>query len=669
MDRTSAEQRIQELRKTIGYHDHRYYVLDDPEVSDAQYDRLMRELAELEHQFPEFDSTDSPTRRVSGKAAEKFEKVTHRMPMLSLANAFADLEIQEFDDRIRRLLGVDSVAYVCEPKLDGLAVELVYEGGRLVTGATRGDGFIGENVTENLKTIRSVPLELRRDTRPFPARLEVRGEVFIRKADFLELNRKRDEAGEPLFLNPRNTAAGALRQLDPKITAQRPLSWLAYEIGDADDSRFESHWMKLRALEGWGLPVNQANRQAKGVEEVRRHHADLMAERHNFPYEMDGMVVKVDAEKHRRRLGQVSRSPRWAVAYKFPPEEEQTRVEQIDVSVGRTGALTPVAFLSPVKVGGVVVSRCTLHNQDELRRKDVRIGDWVVIRRAGDVIPEIVKVIVGKRTGEEREFIFPKNCPVCGAAAVREEDGAIIRCTGVACPAQLQGHLRHFASRLAMDIDGLGEKLCSSLVALGLAKNLADIYRLDLETLINLERMGEKSAQNLLDAIARSKKTTLRRFIYGLGVRHVGEATAKALAEHFRSIQSLYQASEEHLMMVKDVGPEMARAICAFFSEPQNQRVIDDVLAAGVEPAPPEVVQGKHFAGKTIVLTGTLGTLSREQAKEEIERRGGRVASSVSKKTDLVVAGEDAGSKLKKAKELGVTVVDEPTFNKLLQES
>ncbi len=669
MDLGAAERRIRELRAEISYHDHRYYTLDDPEISDAHYDRLLAELRSLEEQFPQLVTPNSPTRRVAGAPAERFEKVIHRLPMLSLSNAFSDEEIGEFDERIRRLLGTDSIPYVCEPKLDGLAVELVYQDGAFRQGSTRGDGTVGEDVTSNLKTLRSVPLELRPwpDRSGWPKHLEVRGEVFIRKEDFRKLNQLREEAGEPLFANPRNAAAGSLRQLDPRITASRPLSLFLYEVAEVKGLPFHSHWEKLEALNALGLPVNPRNRQAHGLAEVRSLYQEFLAGRHQLPYEVDGMVVKVDSEDQRRRLGQVSKSPRWAIAYKFPPEEEETQVEEIGVFVGRTGALTPVAFLKPVKIGGVTVSRATLHNENELRRKDVRIGDWVFVRRAGDVIPEIVKVITSKRTGQEKQFSFPTACPICGAAAIREEDGAITRCTGIACPAQLQGNIRHFASRAAMDIDGLGEKLCAQLVARGLVKNYADLYRLDLEKLLSVERMGEKSAQNLLSAIERSKKTTLRRFLYALGIRHVGEATARALADYFRDVRRLYDASEEALMHVRDVGPAMASEIHAFFQEPQNRAVIDALLEAGVQPQAPEQPTGGPFTGKTVVLTGGLDGLTREKAKEEIERRGGRISDGISRRTDLVVSGGGSGSKLKKAQELGIKVIDEAEFLKLLQ--
>ncbi|HZA50757.1 MAG TPA: NAD-dependent DNA ligase LigA, partial [Myxococcaceae bacterium] len=648
--------------------DYRYYVLDDPEISDAAYDALMRELEALEGEHPELDDPSSPTKRVGGGVAEKFEKVVRKQPMLSLGNAFSEEEIREFDERIRRQLGVPEVVYVCEDKLDGLAVELIYEGGAFVRGATRGDGIIGEEVTRNLRTVRDIPRRLRQpEGTEVPRYLEVRGEVFIRKQDFARLNQQREEAGEPAFMNPRNAAAGSLRQLDSRITASRPLSFFAYEVGRVEGVAFERHSAKLDYLAALLLPINPSRTLARGVEEIDKAYADFLSRRHDLTYEVDGMVVKVDSEDQRRRLGQISRTPRWAVAWKFPPVERETRVDSIQVYVGRTGALTPVAHLAPVQVGGVTVARATLHNEDELRRKDVRVGDWVFVRRAGDVIPEITKVISSRRTGEEQPFVFPTHCPVCGAPAVRAEGEAVARCSGTACPAKGQANLRHFASRRAMDIDGMGDKLSAQLVAMGLVRTYADIYRLTLEQLLTVERLGEKSAQNLLQAIERSKKPTLRRFLYALGIRHVGEATAKALADEFRDVRPLYEASVDDLTAVKDVGPEMAEEIHAFFHSPQNRQVIDELLSLGVAPVPPEEVVGAGaFSGKTVVLTGTLAVLTREQAKEEIERRGGKVSGSISRKTDLLVAGEDAGSKLKKAKELGVDVVDESGFLALL---
>lgn len=667
LEKTKATQRVEELRRQIAFHDHRYYVLDAPEISDAEYDHLMQELIALEKAFPELVSPHSPTQRVGGQPSEKFERVTHRLPMLSLANVFNDEELSQFDERIRKLLNVESVDYVCEPKMDGLAIELVYEGGRFVLGSTRGDGVVGENVTANLRTIKSLPFQL--DTPKPPPYLEARGEVFINKADFVALNARREEQGEPTFVNPRNSAAGSLRQLDPRETAQRPLRVFVYEVGEVDGVPFGRHEEKLDFLASVGLPVSPRRWKARGLPGVRQAYAELLEGRHRLPFEIDGLVVKVDSEDFRKRLGTVSKSPRWAVAYKFPPEEEITVVENIDVSVGRTGALTPVAFLRPVYVGGVTVSRATLHNEDELRRKDIRIGDQVRVRRAGDVIPEVCSVLTERRTGAEREFVFPNHCPVCEAEVFREEGEAVVRCTGAACPAQMMGNIRHFASRPAMDIEGFGEKLCAQLVSSGLVKRYGDLYRLTVDQLMGLERMGEKSAQNLMEALERSRQTTLRRFLYALGIRHVGEATAKQLAGHFRDVRALYDATREELSLVKDVGPEMADEIFTWFHEPQNRAVVDELLALGVQPSPPEDTRKGALTGKTVVLTGTLSTLSREQAREEIERRGGKVSGSVSKKTDLVVAGEEAGSKLKKAQELGVTVIEEKAFLELLSQA
>lgn len=671
-DQIAAERRVNELRKELAHHNYRYYVLDSPEISDAQYDKLMRELQELETAYPALASPDSPTQRVGGEPVDAFRPVVHRAQMLSLANTYNDEEISEFDERIRKQLGLSTITYVCEPKLDGLAVALRYEKGRFVQGATRGDGTTGEDVTANLRTIRGLPLELLpQDGVQVPEELEVRGEVFIRKADFKRLNEQREKEGEPLFANPRNAAAGSLRQLDPKVTASRPLSIYLYECvpGTPGLPAFKTHREKLAYLQKLGLPVNR-HVVVEGLEGIRREYEKSLKGRHELPFEVDGMVVKVDDEDLRRRLGQVSKSPRWAVAYKFPPEEESTVVEKIDIQVGRTGALTPVAHLRPVKVGGVTVSRATLHNEDELRRKDVRQGDTVFVRRAGDVIPEIVSVVLSKRPEGARPFEFPRTCPECGAQAVKDEEGAIIRCTNnTSCPAQLVEGLLHFASRLAMDVDGLGEKLAAQLVSTGLVKTFADLYKLDKAKLLTLERMGEKSAENLLDALARSKKTTQRRFLYALGIRHVGDATAKTLAEAYPDVRQLYTATVDDLTRVKDVGRTMAEVIHAFFQEQRNRDAIEALLAVGVEPAPPEVPKGGPFVGKTVVLTGGLSAMSREQAKEEVERRGGKVSGSVSRKTDFVVAGEDAGSKLKKAQELGVRILDEQAFLQLLQEA
>jgi DNA ligase (NAD+) len=653
-----------QLREQLAHHNHLYYSKDAPEISDAGYDALMRQLQALEKEHPELQTADSPTQKVGGAASDKFQRVVHRRPMLSLANCMDDAELVEFYDRIVKGVG-DGVDFVCEPKMDGLAIELVYEDGKFVQGSTRGDGEIGEDVTANLRTLRNLPPKLK--LKSPPKRLEVRGEVFIRKADFQKMNQEREERGEPTFVNPRNSAAGSLRQLDPKMTAERPLSVFLYETGEVEGApAFATHHEKLQWLEEAGLPVNPRRAVAKGIDGVREAYAALMADRHGLPYEIDGLVVKVDSEDWRQRLGQVSKSPRWAVAYKFPPEEVEALVEDIFVSVGRTGAITPCARLKPVFVGGVTVSNVTLHNQDELARKGVLIGDWVFLRRAGDVIPEIVKVIEAKRPSSAHPFVWPTECPICHSEIAREEGGAIWRCTGLSCPAQLTGRIRHWATRTALDIEGLGEKLAQQLIDSSMVKTLVDLYALTVPKLMTLDRMGEKSAQNLIDALARSKKTSLRRFIYGLGIPQVGEATAKALADHFREVPALMDATEEALQSVKDIGPEMAREIHTFFHFEANRDTVKGLLAVPIVPEPPEKVAGGPFTGKTVVITGTLTTLTREAAKEEIERRGGKVAGSVSKKTDFLVAGEEAGSKLKKATELGVKVLDETAFRALL---
>src|SRR5438477_1985630 len=651
--------RAEELRGQLRDASHRYYVLDAPTLSDAEYDRLFRELEQIEAEHPDLITPDSPTRRVGAAPSEKFAKVTHRRQMMSLANAMTEEEFLEFDGRVHRLLGDDPVRYVVEPKLDGLAVTLTYQNGRFVQGATRGDGLTGEDVTANLRTIKMVPLQLKGTP---PKLFEVRGEVFINKRDFVRMNEEREKAGEPTFVNPRNSAAGALRQLDPRITAQRPLSIYFYEVGEA--APFSSHWEKLAKLREYGLRTNPENELCESLDAVRDKHQRMRAKRNELAYEIDGSVVKIDSEDQRRRLGAVSRTPRWAIAWKFPAEEEATTVENIFVSVGRTGALTPVAELKPVYVGGVTVGRATLHNEDELRRKDVRVGDRVFLRRAGDVIPEIVRVIVEDRPPEGRKpFEMPRECPVCGAPVLREPDEAVTRCTNLSCPAQLVGRLRHFASRLAMDITGLGEETCMRLVQTGLVKTPADLYSLTREQWLSLERMGEKSVDNLLAALEASKKTSLRRFIYALGIRMVGEATALALARRFGSVQALLDASLDDIQAVRDVGPVVGNQIWSFVQNSQNQTAIQRLLDAGIAPEPEAAPAAAGlFAGKTVVLTGTLSGYTRDQAKAEIERRGGRVAGTVSRKTDLVVVGEDAGTKMKKAQELGVRVVDEKGF-------
>jgi DNA ligase (NAD+) len=685
MQSSSAAARAADLRERILAADHAYYVLDAPILADAEYDRLMRELQALEAEHPEVRSPDSPTQRVGGAPSEKFEKVAHREPMLSLANAYSDGELDELDARIRKQLALPDgakVRYVVEPKLDGLAVELVYGGGAFHHGATRGDGVQGEDVTANLRTIgrtganRGVPMRLAGDA---PARVEVRGEVLLMKEHFEAMNRRiLREGGEP-FANPRNAAAGSLRQLDWHVTAARPLSFVAYEALAPDGAPWRTHWEKLAVLRGWGFDVGAGSQPCDGLDEVKRFR-DRMAEgRFALPYDTDGIVVKVDDLDWRQRLGAASKTPRWAVAFKYPPQEEATRVVNIFASVGRTGVLTPVAVVEPVKLSGATVTNATLHNEDELRRKDVRVGDWVLMRRAGEVIPEVVKVLKERRTGAELEFVFPAACPVCGARVVREEGEKVNRCTGAACPAQLTARLFHFAQRRAMDVEGLGEKLCALLVERKLVKDFADLYGVPFEewqkAFSRPKKPGpdeprvlpERAAQNLVDALERSKSTTLRRLLFGLGIPQVGEATAAALARHFGELEKLLAATEEELQAVKDVGPEVAREIRAWTGEPQNVRVVRRLVAAGVRPAAEQIDARGPFAGKTVVLTGGLSSMSRDDAKAEIERRGGKVSGSVSKKTDMVVAGEEAGSKLEKARSLGVRVVGEEEFLALLK--
>ncbi len=670
---TEARERVKELRDCIRAADHAYYVLDQPVMSDAEYDRLMAELQALEAAHPELVTPDSPTQRVSGAPSEKFVRVTHREPMLSLGNIQTDEELDEFDARVHRLLGLpaeEPVRYVVEPKLDGLAVELVYVGGVFTQGSTRGDGVYGEEVTPNLRTVgglganKGVPTRL--ENHP-PRRLEVRGEVLLYKDHFEAMNKRiLREGGEP-FANPRNAAAGSLRQLDWRITATRPLSFIAYEALAPEGNSWKSHWQKLQDLARWGFETNPENRLCLGIGEVKAYR-DLMAERRfGLAYDTDGIVVKVDNLDWRLRLGAASKSPRWAVAFKYPPQEEETQILRIWASVGRTGVLTPVVDVRPVRISGATVEHATLHNEDEMRRKDIRIGDWVLIRRAGEVIPEVVKPLPERRTGEERLFVFPSHCPVCGAKVVREEGEKVYRCTGAACPAQLVGRLRHFAQRRALDIEGLGDKLAAQLVEQKLVRDFADLYRIPLHVWAELERMGEKSAQNVLDALERSKRTTLRRFLYGLGIPQVGEATAATLARHFGTLERFMQAAENDLLGVRDIGPETAREIRAWTSEPQNQAVVRHLLAVGVVPQPEAAPSAGAFAGKTVVLTGGLSKLTRDEAKAGIERRGGRVSGSVSRKTDLVVAGEEAGSKLKKAQELGVRIVGEEEFIRMLE--
>ncbi|MGM0769883.1 MAG: NAD-dependent DNA ligase LigA [Pseudomonadota bacterium] len=661
--------RVEELRLAISEHNYRYYVLDDPQVPDAEYDRLFRELQELEASHPELVTEDSPTRRVGANAETSFEEVVHRIPMLSLDNAFSDEELKDFDRRIRdRLKTDDLIEYVCEPKLDGLAVSLHYEQGVLTRAATRGDGYAGEDITANIRTIPSVPLKLRGTE--FPDLVEVRGEVYMPRAGFEKLNRALANKGEKTFVNPRNAAAGSLRQKKPAVTARRPLEMCAYSVAVTEQSMLPaSHWDSLQKVREWGFRINPEMRKATGAEECLAAYRELMEKRAELPYEIDGIVFKVNSFELQQALGFVSRAPRWAIAHKFPAQEELTIIEDVEFQVGRTGAVTPVARLKPVFVGGVTVSNATLHNMDEIHRLDVRIGDTVFIRRAGDVIPQVVKVVPEKRPANAREVRLPGKCPVCDSDVIQIEGEAVARCSGgLFCPAQRKEAIRHYASRKALDIEGLGDKWIDILVDKDMVKTVADLYRLSKEDLTGLERMGDKSASNLLAAIDKSRHPVLWRFVYALGIREVGEATAKSVASHFGSLEAMSAADEEALQQVPDVGPIVAGHIRSFFDQPHNQETIDALRDAGVQWQSEEITaRPKPLLGETWVLTGALSAMTRDEAKERLEQLGAKVAGSVSRKTACVVAGEAAGSKLTKAESLGVKVLDEEAFVAFLE--
>ncbi len=664
----SVRQRVLKLRAEIDQHNYRYHVLDDPEIPDAQYDRLLVELRKLETEYPALVVPESPTQRVGGSPIAAFAPVRHHAPMLSLDNAFARDEVESFDRRVRERLETErEISYSCEPKLDGLAVSLTYRQGLLEVAATRGDGSVGEDVTHNIRTIQSVPLRL--TGKAWPRVLDVRGEVYLSFKGFREMNRRAAAAGEKPFVNPRNAAAGSLRQLDPKLAASRPLEIYFYGATAVEDGKLpDRHSGVLEALRGWGLRTSPESRVVEGVAGLLDYYDDIERRRKKLPYQIDGVVYKVDTIEQQRQLGSVARAPRWALAHKFPAEEEMTLVRAIEWQIGRTGALTPVARLEPVFVGGATVSNATLHNIDELNRKDVRVGDTVVLRRAGDVIPEVVRVIVEKRPPHTTPVRLPSRCPVCDSEVERVEGEAVARCTGsLVCPAQLKESLRHFASRRALDIEGLGSKLVDQLVDQGQVKNAAELFDLDAERIAELDRQGEKSATKLVEALERSKETTLSRFLFALGIRDVGEATAEALARHFRTLKALRSSSAELIEEVPDIGPITAAHVHAFLAEERNARVIDALLRAGIRWPESQVVTSrrKEFDGKTFVLTGKLATLSRDEAGDLVRELGGKVAGSVSKKTDFVVVGDDAGSKLKKASELGIPVLDEEEFLKL----
>lgn len=665
----NIENRMKELRALLEYHNRRYYQLDAPEITDAEYDELFRELSALEERNPELLTADSPTQRVGGAPLSRFRTVTHQLPMLSLENATNDEEIRaKLDGRVKKELGLAEgapVSYMCEPKMDGLAIELIYEQGMLTVASTRGDGITGEDVTQNIRTLRGLPLRLSGDD--IPALLEVRGEVYLSLAAFQKINADKEENGEPPFANPRNAAAGSLRQLDSKVTARRPLSFFCYAPGRVQGAEFSSQHDFLHRVAAWGVPVNPLTRLVESVDGAVAYYHEMEEQRESLPYEIDGTVVKVDSFLLQRELGQKSRSPLWAIACKFPPRQAETQLEDILLSVGRTGVITPVAQLRPVEISGVTVSRATLHNWDEIATKDIRIGDTVVVERAGDVIPAVVRVLTDKRSGTEKLSVPPERCPQCGSAAVRIEGEVALRCMGISCPSQIRESIKHFASRGAMDIEGLGEKFIEQLLSLGLVSSVADLYYLTRDDLMKFERMGEKLASNLLAAIENSKQRDLGRFIFALGIRHVGERTAKSLAQAFGNLENLERATFEELLSIRDIGATVAQSICTFFDNQGNLSVIRRMLDAGVQPAVQQKKIGGRLDGKNFVFTGSLTAFSRDVARKLVEDQGGNVVGSVSRKTDYVVAGDDAGSKLNKARELGLAIVGEKEFLDLLE--
>jgi len=667
-DKENIKNKIQELIEKISAFDYQYYVLDNPSISDFEYDTIFRSLVDLENANPELIRSDSPSQRVGGKALDAFESVIHRQAMLSLNNAFEEAELMAFDKRIKDDIGIDELEYAVEPKFDGLAITLTYEDGIFVQGATRGDGYTGENVTHNLKTIRSIPTKLNH-TNP-PKLLEVRGEVLMLKKDFELLNQKQESLGEKKFANPRNAAAGSLRQLDPRITATRPLTFFSYGLGISEPNlNLKTHTETIQLLKKFNLPISDLSTSVKGVKGLQGFYDKVLKLRDSLAYDIDGVVYKVNSFNYQNELGFVSRAPRWAIAHKFPAEEAVTEILDINVQVGRTGAITPVARLKPVFVGGVTVTNATLHNEDEMIRKDVHIGDIVSVRRAGDVIPEIVRVLLDKRPKTITKFKIPTECPECSSPLVRIDDEAIIRCSGgLICPAQQKQSIIHFASRKAMDIEGLGDKSVEQLVTVGLIHGLPDIFKLELQQLVSLDRMAEKSGQNLLDAIEKSKLTSLPRFIYALGIRNVGESTAKDLAGFYGDLNEIMKQTEESLQLVPDIGPTVAKSISDFFMQTKNREVIKSLIELGVHWPKHDIKKSASgiFATKTFVLTGTLPSMSRDDAKSIIEMNGGKVAGSVSKKTDYVVAGSDAGSKLATAQELGVKIISQEELLKLI---
>ncbi len=666
MEQTTAQKRINELRELINKHNYLYYVKDNPQISDQEYDQLMKELIQLETDFPELKTEDSPSVRVGGEPLPFFEKVEHRVPMLSLGNSFGADDLRDFDRRVRQNVSTADVRYVCELKIDGLAVSLRYEDGVFIQGATRGDGSIGEDISQNLKTIRSMPLRLTE-----PVSIEVRGEAFMPRRAFEKLNRIREEKGEQLFANPRNVAAGSLRQLDPKLAAERELDLFIYGIGIVEGHPIDSHSQGLDYLEQLGFKVNQERRVFSSIDDVIAFVEGWTEKRSQLPYDIDGMVIKVDSYAHQGELGFTAKSPRWATAYKFPAEEVVTILEDIEVSVGRTGAVTPTAILKPVSLAGTTVKRASLHNEDIIREKGIMIGDHVIVKKAGDIIPEVVGVLAERRTGSERPYVMPAHCPECESELVRLEDEVALRCINPSCPAHIREGLIHFVSRNAMNIDGLGEKVITQLFNHELIQNVADLYFLKREELLSLERMGAKSVDNLLAAIEASKQNSMEKLVFGLGIRLVGAKAAKTLSQTFLTLDRLVEASEEELIAIDEIGPKMAHSIVAYFANAAVHETLEKLRQAGVNfeykgPRVEELPTDSAFAGKTVVLTGTLEQLSRKEAQTAIEERGGKVSGSVSAKTDLVVAGEAAGSKLKKAQELNVKVITEEEFIALL---
>ena len=661
--------RVADLRQQIEYHNFRYYVLDQPEISDAEYDRMFRELKELEERYPQLITPNSPTQRVGAPIAPTFEPVPHRVPMLSLDNVFGEEELREWDRRVKRFLGMDPqspVEYMAELKIDGLSISLTYEDGALVRGATRGNGAVGEDITPNVRTIRAIPWKLQ-SKGALPRLIEIRGEIYLSHQEFAAINEAQEQAGLPTFANPRNAAAGSVRQKDPRVTASRNLDAFFYAVGACEGYRFESQNELLETYAAWGLPVNPNVRLCRDIDEVVAFTDEWGTQKEKLPYDIDGVVVKVNSFRLQEELGFVSRSPRWATAFKYPSLQARTKVEDIIIQEGMTGALTPVAILTPVPLGGVIVSRATLHNEDEIRRKDVRIGDTVIVQRAGEVIPEVVEVLTAERTGAERTFQMPTECPFCGAPVVRPAGEAVARCPNRACPEKMRQRLQHFVSRNAMDIEALGGKRIDQLIAAGLVQNAADLYFLKLEDLLPLERMGDKLASNILANIDASRTRPLNRLLYALGIRHVGEHTAEVLAAHFGSLERIMSASFEELAATPEVGETTARSVVEFFQDPENRALIARLLEGGVKPQAPDAgVRSDRFAGQTLVFTGTLTHFTRQEAERLAKQAGARVSGSVSRNTSYVIAGESPGSKLQRARELGVPILTEEEFLQML---